>query len=922
MSYSYRRTLGICFLSCLVTGSLVIAGDGDRRSDNEQLYSGSQYIGWIEYLASNELEGRGTGQVGIDKAGDYIADVWKSFGVEPAGDDDTFFQNFQLPLDSRIGSLTRLAFATNGRLTRKPAKLNEEYVPLPFSSSESFSGDVVFAGYGISSPDENYDDYKGIDVESKVVLILRRGPGFGDFGMGEISFRAKSRAAANHKAAAVLIVNRDGDAKLYDFKAGGGRGGDHGIPMMHITPDLATRLLKAGGLPDIQTLQDRIESSRSPASAPLEGVSVRGRVEIEPIMTDVRNVVGKIPGTGPQADEIIVIGAHYDHLGVRNKDKSDFNPEKDISNGADDNASGTAMLMQLARVFTEGGRPNRTIVMVAFTAEELGLLGSRHFAKNPTVDLNKCIAMLNFDMVGRLNNDLLEVGGMKTGSGFEELVNTLGEQYGFDIRDGGGGRGPSDHTNFYQRDIPVMFFFTGIHKQYHRPEDDTHLINLDGAMRIAHFVTDILASIDTNPEAPKFAKDTRRARIGRQEAPKKRDETKTTKPEQIAKATPMRNAPLAGPRSTRHRAPPARANEPVGGPVRLGVVAASDDGDGVLVADIDDGSPADQAGLRPGDRIVRVGDRAVKTLDDAVDALAKFGWGDRTTVRIQRGGNSFDMAVRFGEIADLQGNNSRTQAGLDHTLIDRLVRILTQRDADGALNSFGLTSTPESFEITAVVEQPHGSSGFLTGLVDEIAKLIDTDAQRNGVAYRYQLNIATQNANGGKRSLSVTIRVSMGTDTEAAMTHVTSPHINGAHSASAATVHDGGAGETGGHAVAHGRAPTGRSPHGVHDDVPSDVENNTMPPVRLGIMPTYGASEGEGFEIAGVVDGGAAAKGGMKDDDRILSIGGRDVTDVYSYMDALRNCKPGQEIPVVVLRDGKRVELTITTAPPETKEAA
>ncbi|MCA9283449.1 MAG: M20/M25/M40 family metallo-hydrolase, partial [Phycisphaerales bacterium] len=218
-----------------------------------------------------------------------------------------------------------------------------------------------------------------------------------------------------------------------------------GLPIMHVTPAFANRMLAAGGLQDIKTLQDRIERTQAPASAPLEGVSARGRVEIEPVYSDVRNVVGMIPGTGPQKDEIIVLGAHYDHLGIRNKDKADFDPTKDISNGADDNASGTAMLMQFAKAYTQGDAPNRTLVLVAFTGEELGLLGSAHFAKEPTVDLDKCIAMLNFDMVGRLKDDMLEVGGMRTG-GFEAIIDDLAQPYGFDIRDGGGGRGPSDHT--------------------------------------------------------------------------------------------------------------------------------------------------------------------------------------------------------------------------------------------------------------------------------------------------------------------------------------------------------------------------------------------------------------------------------------------------------------------------------------------
>src|SRR5690606_6128779 len=169
---------------------------------------------------------------------------------------------------------------------------------------------------------------------------------------------------------------------------------------------------------------------------------------------------------------------------------------------------------------------------------------------------------------GRLHNDLLEVGGMKTG-GFEDMVRRINERYSFDIRDGGGGRGPSDHTNFYLRDIPVLFFFTGLHKQYHRPEDDTPLLNIDGAMRIGRFVSDVITTIDTSPEAPKFTRDTRGARIGRQS-------------DEIAKKdAPAPPAPPQVP-VTPNPAPTPRPGHPVGvaagASVQLGVMPAEDDG--------------------------------------------------------------------------------------------------------------------------------------------------------------------------------------------------------------------------------------------------------------------------------------------------------------------------------------------------------
>ena len=912
-----RRLVGACLSVAAFFVAPLFAAGGDRHSENDALFSTEQYLGWIEYMASDELEGRGTGQPGIDIAAEYIADVWASYGVEPAGDDDSFFQNFELALSSRIGDSTRLAIATDGRRTRKPAKLHDQFVPLPFSADGRFSGNVVFAGYGITKESEDYDDYAGIDVKDKVVLILRGGPGFGDFGMREISFRAKSREANDRGASAVLIVNKNGDSKLYNFKRSG-RGGDHGIPLMHITPDLADQMLNAGGLASTQSLQDRIEEDKATASAELEGVSVRGRVDIEPIMSDVRNVVGMIPGTGPQKDEIIVLGAHYDHLGIRNKEKPDFDPTRDISNGADDNASGTAMLMQYAKAYTRGESPNRTLVLIAFTAEELGLLGSRHFSKEPTIDLSQCIAMLNFDMVGRLKNDLLEVGGMRTG-GFTDLVEQLAEPYGLDIRDGGGGRGPSDHTHFYTKDIPVMFFFTGIHKQYHRPEDDTPLINAEGSMRIARFTCDIIDAIDSDPDAPTFTKDSRRARIGRQQNRKPKPDAKN-------------DSPLAGPRASVDDRP-----------VRLGVVlAAEEDPDGLLVDSVVDGSPADKAGIRGGDRIIRIGKTRIKSLQDAGKALSGFKRGDQASVRLKRGDKRVTLKVQFGKKpkpekqvtkksktkkqkkrGDRKAGKRRgkTPTRIEGVIVERIVGFLKGRNTEDKLSTVSMTRYASGFELSATVKTGSAGASLLGDMMTFVAETVEAQSRKTGQTYDYTITLDTEFLFGGESSMRVTIRIDESTGAKPGA--MASAHGHGRSNPHAAASH----------APAKHRRPhggphiSGRPKAGAHDEAhdhepDEDVENNSMPPVTLGIMPTYGAGEGEGFEIAGVVEGGAAERGGMKDDDRILSIGGQKVKDVYSYMDALRKYKAGDKIRVVVLRNEKRVELTITTAPPKTQEAA
>ncbi|MFQ5425181.1 MAG: M28 family peptidase, partial [Phycisphaerae bacterium] len=617
-SHRYRSVVfGLCVLFAGIDPAAGVdetSGRG-RHSKDGALFSASRYRTNVEYLASDALEGRGTGQEGIDKAARFIAERFERMGVQPAGDDGSYFQDFTLRIKRRIGMGTRLAVEAGDSTHR--GKLHGDFVPLPPSGKGTFSGDVVFAGYGIVTDD--YNDYEGLDVADKVVLVLRRTPAFGEFGISDAVFSGKGRRASDRDAAAVLVVNRpdDGDA-LFDYESAR-RGRSAGVPMVQISRALADEMLASADMPDVAALEKKIEKRQKPISQVLKGVSVRGRVAIRRVKTPARNIVGVIPGTGPQKDEYIVVGGHYDHLGIRNKGKAGFDPAKDISNGADDNASGTTGVLTIANAFSQGAKPNRSILVMLFTGEELGLLGSQHFAKHPTIPLDKCAAMINMDMIGRLKNDKLEVGGMRTGEGLEEIVHRHAETYGFKIRDGGGGRGPSDHTNFYNKKIPVLFFFTGLHKQYHRPEDDSPLLNIEGAIRVTKLVADCIDDIDARPERPAFAADTRRMELAWQREGKEPKED-----------TPVAAAPNAGQR------------------VRLGIMPVPDeDESGIAIGRVLDDSPADRAGMREGDRIVKIGDTTIGAIGDVIAALGGFNRGDSTTVVVQRGGKNVSLDVRF-----------------------------------------------------------------------------------------------------------------------------------------------------------------------------------------------------------------------------------------------------------------------------------
>lgn len=829
----------LVFVCCLLlAGHSALASEG-KRSRESSLFSASEYHQWLSYLASDKLEGRGTGQEGIDKAAEYIASQFERLGVKPAGDDNSYFQNFTLPLKQKIGPGTRLAIGIDGRRVRRPVRLNEGFRPFPFSESGTFKGDVVFAGYGIVNEDEDYDDYANIDVADKVVLIFRRSPKFGDFSIRDMAFRSKAALAIEEGAAALLVVNPVGDEagdRLYDF--GGNNQGvfrmapsSYGIPMLHLRQEVANRMVKAAGLSDLATLQEQIEDSKQPASQLLKGVSVRASINIDKKESPVRNVVGLIPGNGSQSDEFIVLGAHYDHHGIRKKGRDDFDPEKDIYNGADDNASGTAVLFSLAKAYTQGPPPNRSILLIAFTAEEIGLHGSRYFTNHPTVDLDKCIAMLNFDMVGRLQKDRLQIGGMRTG-GFEEMVHRLAESHGLNIKDGGGGRGPSDHTWFYNSDIPVMFFHTGLHSQYSKPGDDTGLVNVKGAIRIAKLAADCVDEIDGMDEAPEFVEDTSRLVLMRSDRDDKEEEDK----------------PLAGPPR----------------PVRLGVMPnMDDDGLGVLVAVVMEGSAASRAGMKNEDRILKIGKTRIETLQDVRDALAKFKNGDETTIRVRRRRKTLELDVKFGAptpsaVAKAPAPEERVRLGVMPAMDDEEDGVLVAEVTDGT---------------------PAARAGIKKS--DRIVRIgqskIATVEDATAALGRFKMGDRTtvEVERGSKR---VKLKVRFG-------------------------------------------SPPRRTAR-AHEDSDDDVSAVTSPPVTLRIMPTYGESDGEGYEIAGVIEGGAADKAGMRDTDRIYKIGDKVIRNIEDYMRALRPYKPGDIVTVVVIRGDSKVELKIKAEGPRSKEAS
>jgi hypothetical protein len=453
-----------------------------------------------------------------------------------------------------------------------------------------------------------------VDVTGKIVLMIRRAPRYGDkerpFADEETANQLASLAnklanAEKHKAKAILLVNdaSEKDDMLMEF--GYALGTPVGIPAVHIKRAAADRLLQSRGK-SLGELETAINRDLKPMSAPLGNSWAAVGVYIERHQTPVKNVIGVLPGAGPLANETVVIGAHYDHLGYGGS--GSLAPgSKAIHHGADDNASGTTSVIELARRF--GAMPNRQgrrLVFMTFSAEEMGLLGSAHYVANPVFPLESTVAMLNLDMVGRLANDpdsgkgKLEVGGTGSAKEFDALIDKFNAKYAFDLKKTKSGVGPSDHTSFYMKGVPVYFFFTGLHREYHKPSDTADLINFAGMAKIVDLAEEIAQHLATEPARPEYVK---------------------------------------GVGSTMGT---VRGNVP-----RLGIMPGSydDEADGVLIGSVTKDGPADKGGMKDGDRIVEVAGKPVKNMTAYMAVLGEQKRGEPVEITVLRKGERVTLKV-------------------------------------------------------------------------------------------------------------------------------------------------------------------------------------------------------------------------------------------------------------------------------------
>lgn len=385
---------------------------------------------------------------------------------------------------------------------------------------------------------------------------------------------------------------------LMEFGYGGPRSGKS-VPILHITQRVCNQLLAGALGTSLEELEAAIDRTGRPHSRELTGWRAVGQTSLTVKRVGVANVVGMLEGEGPTQDETIIIGAHYDHLGFGG-DGSLAPGSREVHNGADDNASGTAALLELARRFaTRPQKPPRRLVFLAFTGEERGLLGSAQYVKEPLFPLESTVAMFNMDMVGRLEDDKLTVFGSGTSPRWPELLAQCAQGKQLQLILKPEGFGPSDHSSFYAREIPVLHLFTGTHDDYHRPTDDWEKINVAGMRRIVDFLEEVVAATAANPERPGYIALPQRATLTR-----------------------SGNRPYFG-----------------------SIPDFSTDTAGYAIQGVAPGSPADLAGLRGGDIIVQLGQEQIGGLDDFDLALRKFSPGQQVTVVVLRGGQKIKLQV-------------------------------------------------------------------------------------------------------------------------------------------------------------------------------------------------------------------------------------------------------------------------------------
>ncbi|MCC7124956.1 MAG: M20/M25/M40 family metallo-hydrolase [Acidobacteria bacterium] len=455
----------------------------------------------VTALAADDLRGRANGTPELERAADYVTAAFRETGLTGGGDAGGFRQQFQAPVRLEPSATSTVVITRDDQ--HDTLRLGHDFHPLSFLEHaptpdvlEADDAPVVFAGYGISAPALAYDDFAGVDVRGAAVVVLThepreldpRSPFAGTALTPAAAIAAKAREVRERGGVALLIVEDPTHAEDRAMRSSwwdDPQADAMGIPVLRVSREAVARTLPGLALGEEAAAIDRTLRPRSRA---LPGITLSYDEQRARFTAPLVNIVGVLPGANAtRAGDAIVIGAHYDHVGFGGEYSEAPEAAGDIHNGADDNASGTAVLIEVAReAVRQRARIRRTLVFVAFAGEELGLLGSAHYVEHPVRPLHRTIAMINLDMVGRARGRVL-IGTFGRSTRVGLLPSRLRTQTRLSVQDFSGGYGvqQSDVAPFVAAGVPALAFFTGFHADYHRPTDDAARVDAAGAAEIA-----------------------------------------------------------------------------------------------------------------------------------------------------------------------------------------------------------------------------------------------------------------------------------------------------------------------------------------------------------------------------------------------------------------------------------------------------
>lgn len=584
----------IKFLSFLLLLSLF---GFSQKNEEKDLYDN------ISFLASDQLKGRKTGTPEGLKAAEYIKKQFEKAGLKLLFNNG--FQNFDVVTDIKAGTNNHLVYSGT------TYQYDKDFAVFSFSSNSTLESEIVFAGYGydLNTDSVKWNDYKDIDAKGKWVMILLGNPEpekennrFEQYSKA----RTKVLTAKDKGAAGVIFINPvslDKNDQLialsYDKSTS-----NSGIPVINIKRSFANIIISGKSL-KIEDLENEIITSKKPKSFNIPSML---KVSTDLILTKekAQNVAAILVGADPNLkEEYIVVGAHYDHLGMGGESSGSRKIDTvAVHNGADDNASGVASVIEVAKLLKEK-KLKRSIIFVAFDGEEMGLLGSGNFIKNPPVDLKKIDLMLNFDMVGRFNNNTkyITVGGSGTFTDAEKLLKNDNDTNKLKLSFSPEGYGPSDHASFYSENIPVLYFSTGTHPDYHMPEDDTEKINFKGLKTIVDYSGIVLTDIANLDHKPVF----------------------------------------------KESGPKTRSSQRAGLKVTLGIMPdfAAGEITGLKVGGVNKSGPADKGGMKKGDIITAINGKIVNNIYDYMDRLKVLSPGQLVSVDVLRNNEKIVLIIQL-----------------------------------------------------------------------------------------------------------------------------------------------------------------------------------------------------------------------------------------------------------------------------------